>query len=158
LVPGTKSMPRFVMALSEDVTNRKQTEEMLGRSQAKVENAFEEINRLKDRLQEENVALRDEVDQASMFEEIVGSSPALQATLTSISMVAPTDTTVLILGETGTGKELIARAIHKRSRRAERAFVSVNCVAIPPALIASELFGHEKGAYTGAVQQRRGRF
>jgi transcriptional regulator with GAF, ATPase, and Fis domain len=93
-----------------------------------------------------------------MFEEIVGSSPALQATLTSISMVAPTDSTVLISGETGTGKELIARAIHKRSRRADRAFVSVNCAAIPPSLIASELFGHEKGAFTGSVQQRRGRF
>jgi len=93
-----------------------------------------------------------------MFEDIVGSSPALQATLTSIRMVAPTDSTVLISGETGTGKELIARAIHKRSLRAARAFVSVNCAAIPPALIASELFGHEKGAFTGAVQQRRGRF
>ena len=93
-----------------------------------------------------------------MFEEIVGSSPALEATLASITMVAPTDATVLILGETGTGKELIARAIHKRSRRAERAFVGVNCAAIPPALIASELFGHEKGAFTGAIHQRRGRF
>ena len=158
LVPGTKTMPRFVMALSEDITARKQTEELLRRSQATAERAFEEIKRLKDRLHDENVALREEVAQASMFEEIVGSSPALQATLTSISMVAPTDSTVLVSGETGTGKELIARAIHKRSRRADRAFVSVNCAAIPPALIASELFGHEKGAFTGAVQQRRGRF
>jgi PAS domain S-box-containing protein len=124
----------------------------------KLEKALEEIQRLKDRLQDENLALREEVVQASMFEEIVGSSPALQTTLTSISMVAPTDSTVLVSGETGTGKELIARAIHKRSRRADRAFVSVNCAAIPPALIASELFGHEKGAFTGAVQQRRGRF
>ncbi len=124
----------------------------------KLEKALKEIQRLKDRLQDENIALREEVVQASMFEEIVGSSPALQATLTSISMVAPTDSTVLVSGETGTGKELIARAIHKRSRRADRAFVSVNCAAIPPALIASELFGHEKGAFTGAVQQRRGRF
>ena len=124
----------------------------------KLENALEEIQRLKDRLQDENTALREEVVQASMFEEIVGSSPALQATLRSINMVAPTDSTILVSGETGTGKELIARAIHKRSRRADRAFVSVNCAAIPPALIASELFGHEKGAFTGAVQQRRGRF
>ena len=124
----------------------------------KLEKALKEIQRLKDRLQDENLALREEVVQASMFEEIVGSAPALQATLTSISMVAPTDSTVLVSGETGTGKELIARAIHKRSRRADRAFVSVNCAAIPPALIASELFGHEKGAFTGAVQQRRGRF
>jgi PAS domain S-box-containing protein len=124
----------------------------------KLENALREIRVLKDRLQAENVALREEVDQASMYEEIVGSSPALQATLTSISMVAPTDSTVLILGETGTGKELIARAIHRRSKRADRAFVGVNCAAIAPALIASELFGHEKGAFTGAMQQRRGRF
>ena len=151
LVPGTKSMPRFIMALSEDITERKQTEESLRR-------AREEVERLRDQLRDENQVLRQEIDQALMFEEIVGSSPALQATLTSIGMVAPTDSTVLVAGETGTGKELIARAIHKRSRRADRAFVSVNCAAIPPALIASELFGHEKGAFTGAVQQRRGRF
>jgi formate hydrogenlyase transcriptional activator len=158
LVPGTKSMPRFVMALSEDITERKHTEEMLRRSQAKVEKAFEEIKRLKDRLQDENLVLREEVDQAFMFEEIVGASPALKTVLSHVSKVAPTDSTVLISGETGTGKELIARAIHKHSRRADRAFVSLNCAATPPSLIASELFGHEKGAFTGAVQQRRGRF
>ncbi len=93
-----------------------------------------------------------------MFEEIVGASPALQAVLDRVAKVAPTDSTVLITGETGTGKELIARAIHKRSKRSTRAFVSVNCAAIPPALIPSELFGHEKGAYTGATQRRLGRF
>jgi formate hydrogenlyase transcriptional activator len=93
-----------------------------------------------------------------MFEEIVGASPALKSVLSHLSKVAPTDSTVLISGETGTGKELIARAIHKHSRRADRAFVSLNCAATPPSLIASELFGHEKGAFTGAVQQRRGRF
>jgi formate hydrogenlyase transcriptional activator len=158
LVPGTQSMPRFVMALSEDVTERKQTEEQLRQSQAKVEKAFEEIKRLKDRLQDENVALREEVDQAFMFEEIVGASPALKTVLSHLSKVAPTDSTVLISGETGTGKELIARAIHKHSHRSDRAFVSLNCAATPPSLIASELFGHEKGAFTGAVQQRRGRF
>ena len=125
---------------------------------ARLEAAFEEIKRLKDRLQDENVALREEIDQAFMFEEIVGSSPVLREVLSSAVKVAPTDSTVLISGETGTGKELIARAIHRRSRRSERAFVSVNCAAIPPSLIASELFGHEKGAFTGAVQQRRGRF
>jgi formate hydrogenlyase transcriptional activator len=111
-----------------------------------------------ERLQQENVALREEIDRASMFEEIVGTSPALQAVLSRISKVAPTDSTVLINGETGTGKELVARAIHRRSNRASRAFVSVNCAAVPRDLIASELFGHEKGAFTGAVQRRVGRF
>jgi formate hydrogenlyase transcriptional activator len=110
------------------------------------------------RLQDENLALREQIDQAFMFEEIVGSSPALQTVLGSIVKVAPTDSTVLITGETGTGKELIARAIHKRSRRSGHAFIGVNCASIPPSLIASELFGHEKGAFTGALQQRRGRF
>jgi len=93
-----------------------------------------------------------------MFEEIVGSSEALRTVLRHVARVAPTEATVLILGETGTGKELIARAIHKRSHRATRAFIRVNCAAIPPALIASELFGHEKGAFTGALQRRLGRF
>jgi formate hydrogenlyase transcriptional activator len=93
-----------------------------------------------------------------MFEEIVGTSPPLRTVLAHVSKVAPMDSTVLITGETGTGKELIARAIHKRSKRASRAFVSVNCAAIPSSLIASELFGHEKGAFTGATQRRQGRF
>jgi PAS domain S-box-containing protein len=114
--------------------------------------------RAEDRLRSENVALREEIDKASMFEEIVGTSPALKSVLSRISKVAPTDSTVLITGETGTGKELVARAIHRRSSRASRAFVSVNCAAIPRDLIASELFGHEKGAFTGATQQRLGRF
>jgi transcriptional regulator with GAF, ATPase, and Fis domain len=104
------------------------------------------------------VALREQIDQVFMFEEIVGSSPALKTVLSSIVKVAPTDSTVLITGETGTGKELIARAIHKASPRAGQAFISVNCAAIPPSLIASELFGHEKGAFTGALQRRQGRF
>jgi len=110
------------------------------------------------RLQQENVALREEVDKTSMFEEIVGSAPALTALLSRVAKVASSDSTVLITGETGTGKELVARAIHRRSRRAARAFVAVNCAAIPRDLIVSELFGHEKGAFTGAVQQRLGRF
>ena len=110
------------------------------------------------RLEEENVALREEIDKASMFEEIVGNSRVLRNLLSRVSKVAPTDSGVLITGETGTGKELIARAIHKRSRRSSRAFVSVNCAAIPRDLIASELFGHEKGAFTGATQRRLGRF
>jgi formate hydrogenlyase transcriptional activator len=127
-------------------------------ARAELEEAFEEIKDLKDRLQDENVALREQIDQALMFEEIVGVSPALRAVLSRVSKVAPTDSTVLLMGETGTGKELIARAIHKRSRRSSRAFVSVNCAAIPASLIASELFGHEKGAFTGATQRRLGRF
>jgi PAS domain S-box-containing protein len=119
---------------------------------------IEDRKRAEDRLRSENVALREEIDKASMFEEIVGTSPALKSVLSRISKVAPTDSTVLITGETGTGKELVARAIHRRSDRASRAFVSVNCAAIPRDLIASELFGHEKGAFTGATQQRLGRF
>ena len=119
---------------------------------------IEDRKRAEQQVHDENLALREQIDQAFMFEEIVGSSPALQTVLGSIVKVAPTDSTVLITGETGTGKELVARAIHKRSRRAGHAFIGVNCASIPPALIASELFGHEKGAFTGALQQRRGRF
>jgi PAS domain S-box-containing protein len=119
---------------------------------------IDERKRAEERMRDENVALREQIDQAFMFEEIVGSSPALQAVLSSILKVAPTDSTVLITGETGTGKELIARAIHKHSQRAGQPFISVNCASIPSSLIASELFGHEKGAFTGALQRRQGRF
>ena len=119
---------------------------------------IEDRKRAEEKLQLENVALREEIDKASMFEEIVGASPALQTVFSRISKVARSESTVLITGETGTGKELVARAIHRRSNRASRAFVSVNCAAIPRDLIASELFGHEKGAFTGASQQRLGRF
>ncbi len=111
-----------------------------------------------ERTRQENFALREQIDQVFMFEEIVGSSSALKTVLSSIVKVAPTDSTVLITGETGTGKELIARAIHKSSQRAGQPFITVNCAAIPPSLIASELFGHEKGAFTGALQRRQGRF
>src|SRR5207244_7925932 len=127
-------------------------------ARAALEQAFEEIKELKDRLHHENIALREEIDRTGMFEEIVGSSPALKSVLSRVAKVAPMDSTVLITGETGTGKELIARAIHKRSERADRAFVAVSCAGIPPTLIASELFGHEKGAFTGAQQRRLGRF
>ena len=136
---------------SMDVTNRK-------RSEDELKAAFEEIKQLKDQLYRENLALRDEVNRASMFEEIVGTSKPLKAVLFQTAKVAPTDSTVLITGETGTGKELIARVVHKRSERAEHAFISVNCAAFAPALISSELFGHEKGAFTGATQRRLGRF
>src|ERR1700694_5744750 len=110
------------------------------------------------RVRNENLALREQIDRDSMFEDIVGSSEALRKVLRQVGKVAHSDSTVLILGETGTGKDLIARAIHKRSNRGERAFIGVNCAAIPASLIASELFGHEKGAFTGATQRRLGRF
>jgi formate hydrogenlyase transcriptional activator len=122
---------------STDIDNRKMTEEQL---------------------QNENLVLREEIDRSSMFEEIVGSSKPIRQLLKQVEKVAPSDSTVLILGETGTGKELIARALHRRSKRANRAFIRVNCAAIPQSLIASELFGHEKGAFTGALQRRVGRF
>ncbi len=119
---------------------------------------IDERKRAEEKLHDENVALRDEIDQASMFEEIVGSSRTLRKVLTQVAKVAPTDSTVLILGETGTGKELIARAIHSRSTRSTHAFIRINCAAVPASLIASELFGHEKGAFTRALQRRLGRF
>ena len=119
---------------------------------------FEDRKQAEQRMRNENLALREEIDRSSMHETIVGSSQALRELLSQVDKVAPTDSTVLILGETGTGKELIASAIHKRSRRSARAFIRVNCAAIPPSLIASELFGHEKGAFTGALQRRAGRF
>jgi formate hydrogenlyase transcriptional activator len=119
---------------------------------------IDDRKRAEDRMVNETVALREEIVRSSMFEEIVGSSEALRKVLAQVSKVAPTDSTVLIQGETGTGKELIARAIHNWSKRAKRAFIRVNCAAIPPSLIASELFGHEKGSFTGALQRRLGRF
>jgi PAS domain S-box-containing protein len=137
-------------------TNMDVTEQHQARTA--LEQAFEQIKQLKDELFRENLALKEEIDQASMFEEIVGTSQVLRRVLLQVAKVAPTDSTVLIAGETGTGKELIARAIHKLSQRSSRAFVSVNCAAIPATLIGSELFGHEKGAFTGATQRRLGRF
>ena len=119
---------------------------------------IDDRKRDEERIQKENLALREEIDHSSMFEEIIGSSEAIRKVLTQITKVAPSDSTVLVLGETGTGKELIARAIHQRSKRASRLLIRVNCAAIPPSLIASELFGHEKGAFTGALQRRLGRF
>jgi len=119
---------------------------------------IDDRKRAEEKLRQENIALREEIDKASMFEEIVGTSTPLKAVLSRIARVGPTDSTVLITGETGTGKELIARAVHKRSQRSGRPFVSVNCAALPPTLVTSELFGHEKGAFTGATQRRVGRF
>ena len=123
-----------------------------------LKRAQHELHALKEQLYKENITLRDELVRTSMFDEIVGTSEPLRQVLAMVAKVSGTDSTVLITGETGTGKELIARAIHKRSPRAGRPFVSVNCGAIPPALVASELFGHEKGAFTGAVARRLGRF
>jgi PAS domain S-box-containing protein len=119
---------------------------------------IEDRKRAEEEIRKENIVLRQEIGSTSMFEEVLGTSAVLQRVLALAAKVAPTDSTVLIMGETGTGKELIARAIHKRSKRVERSFVSVNCAAIPSSLIMSELFGHEKGAFTGAVQRRLGRF
>jgi len=151
LARNEQGRPIRASGISTDVTERKEAEGELAR-------AFDEIRELKDRLQQENIALREEVEKTSMFEEVVGISEPIRAVLTQVARVAPTDTTVLVSGETGTGKELVARAIHKLSRRSNRALICVNCAAIPPSLIASELFGHEKGAFTGAWQRRRGRF
>jgi PAS domain S-box-containing protein len=136
---------------SIDIHERKQAETSL-------QQALDEVEQLRDQLHHENVALREEIVRTSMFDEIVGDSPVLHAALVRVEKVAPTGSTVLLTGETGTGKELIARAIHKRSKRSDHAFVSVNCAALPPTLISSELFGHEKGGFTGAIQRRLGRF
>jgi transcriptional regulator with GAF, ATPase, and Fis domain len=134
-------------------------------SQEQLREAFAEpdtpglqLNVLEDEFYEQNLAPEEEIVQASMFEEIIGSSAALRRVQVLVEKVAPTDSTVLITGETGTGKELVARALHKRSKRAARAFVSVNCAAIPSSLVAAELFGYEKGAFTGAIERRLGRF
>jgi PAS domain S-box-containing protein len=140
-----------VIGTSMDVTEQVE-------ARNKLEKAFAEIKLLKDQLYKENLALRDEVDGISMFEEVVGSSSSLKAVLDSVRIVAPADSTVLIQGETGTGKEMIARAIHKLSPRKDQAFVKVNCAAIPLGLLESELFGHERGAFTGAIAQKVGRF
>ena len=120
--------------------------------------AYGQIADLKDQLAQEKLYLEDEIRSEMNFDEIIGSSAALRRVLQQVETVAPTDSAVLILGETGTGKELVARAIHNLSRRKDRTFVKLNCAAIPTGLLESELFGHEKGAFTGAIAQRIGRF
>jgi transcriptional regulator with GAF, ATPase, and Fis domain len=151
---------KHVHVIARPLTSKSNEVEFVGTVMDITErkSAFEEIRTLKDALYKENIVLRQEIGNTSMFEEVLGTSSALQSVLALAAKVAPTDSTVLIGGETGTGKELIARAIHKRSKRAERSFVGVNCAAIPSSLVMSELFGHEKGAFTGAVQRRLGRF
>jgi transcriptional regulator with GAF, ATPase, and Fis domain len=161
LVEGSKALARGEFQHQVSVIGQDelaQLGQVFNATAGRLRNLYEEIKTLKDQLYKENIALREEIDKVSMFEDIVGTSPALQAVLSRVSKVAPTDSTVLVTGETGTGKELVARAIHRRSHRSSRAFVSVNCAAIPRDLIASELFGHEKGAFTGATHQRLGRF
>jgi formate hydrogenlyase transcriptional activator len=150
VIDGAGKLTEFV-GTHMDVTEQRE-------SRAALDRAFEEIKQLKEQLRQENVALREEIDETSMFEEIIGKSAALRKVLAQVETVAATDSTVLIYGETGTGKELIARAIHNLGRRGAQAFVKINCAAIPTGLLESELFGHEKGAFTGAITQRIGRF
>jgi transcriptional regulator with GAF, ATPase, and Fis domain len=138
-------------AVGRDITERKRAEEALRR-------AFEEITQLKEQLQAENIYLREELEPEIKFEKVTGQSPQLKYVLYKVEQVAPTDATVLILGETGTGKEILARAIHERSRRNNRPMIKVDCATLPANLIESELFGHERGAFTGALQKQIGRF
>jgi formate hydrogenlyase transcriptional activator len=144
--------------IRENRTYHEQLEEMVQLRTVELKNALAEVERLKNQLQEENIYLREEIKLEHNFETIIGSSDALRNVLRQVEIIAPSDTTILIRGETGTGKELIARAIHSLSLRKNRPLVKVNCAALPPNLIESELFGHEKGAFTGAVCQRKGRF
>src|SRR6185369_622734 len=140
-----------ILAIVRDITQRKEGEESLRK-------ALEEVQRLKDQLHHENIYLQEEIRVASNFGEIIGSSEPLRRVLHQAEQVAPLDTTVTILGETGTGKELLAHAIHKLSPRGSHTLVKVNCAALPGPLIESELFGHEKGAFTGADARHIGRF
>lgn len=141
----------FISGIAKDVTEEKQSKDTL-------ERALSEITQLKKRLQQENTYLQEEITNAFGFDEIVGESDLLRLTLSKVEQVAQTDSSVLLLGETGTGKELLARAIHRHSRRIERPLVKVNCASLPSSLIESELFGHVKGAFTGALSDRLGRF
>ncbi|HKF94291.1 MAG TPA: sigma 54-interacting transcriptional regulator, partial [Gammaproteobacteria bacterium] len=150
-VRNAKGKILYSRSVWRDITKRKRAEEALKRALAEVE-------QLKNRLQDESAYLQEEIKLTHNFEEMVGSSRALRAMLREVEVVAHTDATVLILGETGTGKELIARAVHDRSPRRERALVKVNCAAISAGLVESELFGHVKGAFTGALASRTGRF
>jgi len=144
--------------IRENRTYQEQLEEMVQQRTIELKNALAEVERLKNQLQEENIYLREEIKLEHNFDTIIGTSESFRKVLQQVEIIAPSDTTVLIRGETGTGKELIARAIHSLSLRKNRPLVKVNCAALPANLIESELFGHEKGAFTGAVNQRKGRF
>ena len=152
-LPGEERNGKHVHWLGDtiDITEQKETEEALRKS-------LEELRQLKARLQAENLFLREEVDRGTEHGDIIGRSAALARVLEQVELVSATSSTVLVSGETGTGKELIARAIHQRSDRQKRLFVAVNCAALPATLVESELFGHEKGAFTGAIARRVGRF
>jgi formate hydrogenlyase transcriptional activator len=151
LTPIQTPQGLFVLASIIDITTRRQAEQ-------KLNSALEEIRGLKERLEEENLYLKEEISAVKGFDEIIGESDALKYVLNRVEQVAKTDATVLLLGETGVGKELIARAIHEKSSRSDAPYVKVNCAALPETLVESELFGHEKGAFTGADRQRKGRF
>jgi formate hydrogenlyase transcriptional activator len=151
VIERTSQLAAVNLALTAEVAER-------NRADAGLKSAFNEISQLKDRLAQEKLYLEEEISTAQRFEEVVGDSSALRAVLRRVEKVARTDSTVLIQGETGTGKELVARALHRLSRRHDRTFVKLNCAAIPIGLLESELFGHEKGAFTGAVTRRIGRF
>jgi transcriptional regulator with GAF, ATPase, and Fis domain len=149
--PATGEQPEQVMGVVIDITERKTAE-------ARIHEQMKEIQRLKDQLEKENIYLREEIELQNVHEEIVGRSHAMKTILAQIEQVAQTDATVLIEGETGTGKELLARAVHRLSNRKDRPLVILNCASLPPTLIESELFGREKGAYTGALTRMTGRF
>jgi formate hydrogenlyase transcriptional activator len=151
LIRSPDGRPERMLGVNIDITERKLAEESL-------KSALAEVRQLRDQLHAENVYLQEEIRVASNFDEIIGRSSALRKVLNQAEQVAPTQTTVLILGETGTGKELLAHAIHKHSPRHKRPLVKINCAALPAPLIESELFGHEKGAFTGAGARRPGRF
>jgi PAS domain S-box-containing protein len=146
-----------VVAFS-DITRRKEADRAIQKSNADLQKALTEVEQLKTRLEQENIYLQQEIKLTHNFEEIISQSKKFRKVLTQVEQVAATDSTVLILGESGTGKELIARAVHNISKRKERALVIVNCAALPSTLIESELFGHEKGAFTGAFTHKIGRF
>ena len=150
-LPGINGKVARLMGASVDITDRRQMEDQL-RMQ------LDEINSLKQRLEMENIHLRKEIELKAVHKEIVGRSPAMRRVLAQVEQVSQTDTTVLIEGETGTGKDLLAQAVHQLSARKERPLISVNCASLPPTLVESELFGREKGAYTGALTRMTGRF